>query len=232
MYFHKTKLLCVALLGIALLNGCGENTELAEATNEAAEASVIEKEIVTQDRDKRQTALQTPDWVLSETLPAEWTGLYQEDCAIGGPEKTSFFTYNNHLQNTQYHIAYIVYPPSLNKKPKAEIYPFTYKVWQNKNWPQHYLLFTTDSFTQILIEDETSRGLHQTLDGSPWDSTANLEIRYKPTDAVRWAADIKNQEDYGSRPPCNSKLAQPWGTQIFKTKSGKSFTLKDIMRGH
>ncbi len=230
MYFHN--LICAALVGTFFLSGCGQNIEPAANAGKKTGVTVPTKEIAGQNTNTWQTALQSPDWVLAETLPAQWSGLYQEDCAIGGPEKTSFFTYNNHLQNTQYHITYIVYPPSLGKKPKAEIYPFTFKVWQNKNWPQHYLLFTADSFTQILIEDGISRGLHQTLDGSPWNSTANYQTRYKPTDAVRWAVDIENQEDYGSHPPCDPKLAQPWSAQIFKTKSGKSFTFKDIMKRH
>lgn len=232
MYFPKTKTICITFLATAILTGCQESTLPKAGTGEATVPTTQKQELADQAITKRNTALLTPDWTLAETLPEEWTGLYQEDCAIGGPEKTSFFTYNNHLQNTQYHFTYIVYPPSLNKTPKAEVYPFTFRVWQNKNWPQHYLLFTTDSFTQILIEDGISQGLHQTLDGQPWDSTANYQTKYKSTDVMRWAVDIENREDYGSRLPCNPNLAQPWSNEVFKTKSGKSFTLKDIMNDH
>lgn len=229
MYFQRNHLFFLPLLMATFLNACQDNKRPLPSAGDTEVAETSKDKISNQDINKRLTGLQNPDWTIVETLPAEWTGLYQKDCEINGPEKTSFFTYNNHLQNTQYHITYIVFPTSLDRKPKAEIYPFTFKVWQNKNLQDHYLLFAEGGFSQILIEDGISRGLHQTLDNQPWDLMANFETRYKPTDTVRWATDIDNPEDYGSRPPCDQKLAQPWDGQIFKTKSGTPFTLKDIM---
>ena len=173
--------------------------------------------------------MQTPDWAPHDSLPPEWGGLYAKDCIIGGPEDSYFFTVRNSKTNTRYEFIHITYPPSLNKKPKAEVYTLPAQVWQNKNNPDHYLLYSAKSFRQILVKDGWSRGLHQTLDGKEWDIMANGMTKYKPTDAIRWGAYLDINEDFGSRPPCDAKLAQPWTGVKFKTKSGKSYTLDQIM---
>ena len=178
----------------------------------------------------KKAALQNPNWSQVANLPAEWSGLYQKDCVIGGPEKDSFFTYRDHAKNTEYYFSYIIFPPALNKEAKADVYPITYQVWQNANWPTHYLLFANGGFSQVIIEDGWARGLHQTLDGKVWDINYHFDTKYKPTDVVRWGVDVNTQEDYGSRPPCDSKLAQPWQGQAFQVKSGGTLTLQEIMR--
>ena len=146
-------------------------------------------------------------------------------------EDSHFFEYQNSDNNTVYHFTYITSPPSVNEKPKAIVYPITYKVWQNKNRPEHYLLFGQHSFSQVLLEEGWMRGLYQTLDGQPWDTSEHWQTKYKETDAVRWAVNVHEYKDYGSRPPCDQKLAQPWTGQVFKTQSGQSLTLQKAMAG-
>ena len=177
----------------------------------------------------RTKALANPDWAQVSNLPTSWGGLYQPDCKIGGPETLSFFNYRNADTNSQAYFNYIPFPAALNKAPNATVVPITYKVWQNKNWPDHYLLFAQNSYSQIIISEGWAKGAHQSLDGQPWDSMVNYMTKYKPSDAVRWSVDINNTEDYGSRPPCDLKLAQPWSGQVFITKSGQPYTLQQFM---
>ena len=228
---------------VAMLLACGDNsvsTDNAELAPNEPDVNVpvqvdkkkqidSEKEIQRQKLEAKKEALQNPNWVPVSNLPAEWTGLYQKECKIGGPEGSHFFEYQNHETNMIYYFAHISYPPSLNKKPKANVYPVTYKVWQNDNWPDHYLLFGQDSFMQLLREDGWVKGMHQTLDGQPWDIAQHMQTKYRETDVVRWAADVHEDEDYGSHPPCDPKLAQPWQGQVFKTREGRSLTLQQAM---
>ncbi len=234
----------LAILLCLTLMACGQTTPTSKnkasdtaQPQENSKRDVDVKNTALEQKTARLDALQNPDWVKTATLPKEWSGLYQKDCDIGGPEKPSFFEYRDHNTNIEYIFAYIPYPPSLNKKPKAEVYPITAQVWQNKNLTDHYLLFKNGTFSQILIEDGPtpqdrpwSRGLHQTLDGKVWDINQNYMTDYKVTDAVRWAVDTTNTEDYGSRPACPLKLAEPWAGQSFKGKDGNTYSLAQLIK--
>jgi len=227
------------LIGVFIasaLAGCGQDISVVESSTDGEESLVTtvtnkstQEEIITQKVDTKFEALKNPDWISVSNLPNDWSGLYQKDCKIGGPENSHFFEYRNGDSNTVYHFAYIVFPSSLNKKPDAKVIPITYKVWQNEKWPEHYLLFGQDTYSQILLKDGWAKGMHQTIDGQPWDISQHWETKYRETDVVRWAVNLDNHEDYGSRPPCDQKLAKPWAGQVFKTKAGKSLTLQKIM---
>jgi len=217
----------VGFLIVAALAGCGQESEEDFITT--VPSVPTQEDIDAQKAVTKFEALKNPDWISVSNLPNEWSGLYQKDCKIGGPEDSHFFEYRNSNNNTVYHFAYIVFPSSLNKKPDAKVIPITYKVWQNKNWPKHHLLFGQDSYQQVLVQDGWATGLHQTLDGEPWDLTEHWQTQYRETDAVRWAVNLDVGEDYGSRPSCDPKLAKPWAGQVFKTEAGKSLTLQKVM---
>jgi len=220
----------IGLLIVSALSGCEKNTPVNES---GSFANIIkdatQEEIDTQKLSTMTEALKNPEWVSVSNLPNEWSGLYQKECKIGGPEDSNYFEYRNSKNNTVYHFSYTVFPSSLNKRPMAEVLPITYKVWQNENWPEHYLIFAQQSYSQLLLEDGWVKGVHQTLEGQPWDINRHWETKYRETDFVRWAVNFDEQDDYGSRPPCASKLTKPWIGQVFKTKDGQSLTIQKVM---
>lgn len=235
-------ILSLMILGFGGLASCGQANDATETRSAVVEKDTVETstkqeiapvpmqaDLAAEKAAIKREAMLNPDWVPVSNMPREWSGLYQKDCKIGGPEGSHFFEYKNHQTNTEYNFIHIVYPPSLNKKPKADVYPVSYKVWQNSKWPDHYLLFGFESFSQALLEEGWVRGIHQTLDGEAWDIGSHMQTKYRETDVVRWAADLKKRKDYGSRPPCDTKLAQPWTGQIFKTKSGQALSLQKVM---
>ncbi len=237
----RQKISIIAILGLITLVACEQGTKtnpattsFPEATTEAAinvSGKQAKDEIQTQELAVKNNALKSPEWVSVPNVPNEWSGLYQKNCKIGGPEDSHFFEYKNQNNNTVSYFAYVTFPPALNKKPKATVYQVKYQVWQNEKWPDHYLLYGLDSYLQFLLEDGWAHGLHQTLDGQKWDIAQHMQTKYRNTDVVRWAANIDEDEDYGSTPPCDPKLAQPWTGQVFKTKDGKSLTLQKVMAG-
>lgn len=250
MFSYSRPLLLSACLASLALSACGGNSDDGVAAKAEAQAAIAAQEVAVAKAAKieeerleeaakaeaaekqaaqARDALQNPDWAEHDNLPPEWGGLYEKNCKIGGPEDTNFFAYRDAKTNTNYEFLYITYPPSLKKRPKAQVIPMKAKVWQNRKNPDHYLLYSTESFSQRLVKDGWTHGLHQTLDGQKWDITAHMMTRYKPTDAVRWGAYLDNPKDYGSTPPCNPKLAQPWAGQVFKTQAGKAYTLQGIM---
>lgn len=208
------------------------SVETASPDGQSANPSLDAEHRASQADDKsdyKLKALENPDWVSIDTLPPEWGGLYQKDCVIGGPEKSNFFDYHDAKTNMVYYFTYVVYPKNLNRAPIATFVEIPATVWQNETYPDHYLLFQEGGFSQIVIADGWSKGQFQKLDGQAWDSTEHFATRYKTTDAVRWSVDTSRSEDFGSRPPCSDTLAQPWAGQVFKSKSGKSVRLTDLV---
>lgn len=218
------------------LSACGNPPDSSDSAasletvkTEAPQQTEADKRAQEQAALKRQ-ALESPEWVEVETLPNEWAGLYAKNCLMAGPEESRFFNVRDARNSTQYYFSYVVFPPATGHKDEAKVVTVDYKVWQNQAWPDHYLLFGQDSFSQILIENGQSVGQHQTLDGRPWDMLVNLTTKYRATDKSRWAVDLNNSKDYGSGPACDLKLTEPWQDIRFKTKSGKQMSLPAIFQ--
>lgn len=213
----------LSALYVLAICACSQPTEPVAALDVAVPAQATTQTV-------RRAALLNPVWVKSDTLPNAWAGFTTQDCVAAGPDTTHFFDFRDAKVPGEYMFSYVVFPTSLQREPEAKVVALRYEVWQNQKWPDHYLLYdNTKSFKQIEIQGATFTGLHQTLDGKPYDALANLDAEYDASDRGRWAVDVENEEDYGTEPACDEALADVWLDVQFNVHDAGELTLRELI---